>query len=52
MSKQKLRQIALLVIAADFPILYLSASTPGGGATTVATLAVLAAAAVLAAIVY
>lgn len=52
MSRQKLRELVLLIMAADFPLLYLSAVTPWSSPTTIATLAVMGAAAVIAALVY
>lgn len=52
MSRTKLRQITWWVIAADFPLLYLSANTPDATPTTVAALAVMAVAAAVAAVVY
>lgn len=52
MSRQRLRDLVVWVIAADFPLLYLSAITPGSTTTTIATLAIMGAAAVTAALVY
>ena len=52
MSRQRLRELVVWVMAADFPLLYLSAITPGSASTTIATLAVMGAAVVVAALVY
>ena len=52
MNRQRLRQIVLWVVAADFPALYLSSVTYGSTPATVAALVVLGAAAALAAVVY
>ena len=52
MNRSKVRQLVLLVMAVDFPLLYLSATAPEAAAATVAALAVMGVAAAAAAIVY
>ena len=52
MNKARLKEVVLLVMAVDSPVLYFSATSSGATAATVAALAVMAAAAVVAAIVY
>lgn len=52
MTRSKVRQLVLLVMVVDFPLLYLSATTPEAAATTVATLVVMGAATVAAAVAY
>ena len=51
-DRKRARQIVLWVIAADFPLMYVGAVSLENGPMTVATLAVMAAAAVVAAVVY
>lgn len=52
MNKQKLRQIVLWVIAADFPLLYVGAVSLENVVMTVAALAVMGVAVTVAAAVY
>ena len=52
MSKKTLRQLALWVMAADFPLLYLGTISLESAPLTIATLVVLGAAASVAALVY
>ena len=52
MNKDKVRQIALWAIIADFPALYVGAVSLEQAALTVGALAILAAAAVAAAVVF
>ena len=52
MSRQRLRHLVLWVMAADAPVLYLSATTLESAAATIVALAVMAAAAAVAAVVY
>ena len=51
-AKSKVQQIALWVMAADFPLLYLGAVTFEEAALTVVALVIMAAAAVAAGIVF
>ena len=51
-AKSKVQQIALWVMAADFPLLYLGAVTFENMALTVAALVIMAAAAVAAGIAF
>ncbi len=51
-DRKKARQIVLWVMAVDFPLLYVGAVSLENGPMTVATIAVMAAAAAVAAIVY
>lgn len=52
MNKQKLRQIVLWVMAADFPLLYVGAVSLENAVMTVAALAVMGVAVTVAAVVY
>ena len=52
MNKQKLRQIVLWVVAADFPLLYVGAVSLENAVMTVAALAVMGVAVTVAAVVY
>ena len=52
MDRQRLRQVVLWVMAADFPLLYLGAVTLESTAMTVGTLAVMGVAGAIAALVY
>ena len=52
MSKQKLRQIVLWSMAADFPLLYVGAVSLENAIVTVAALAVMGVAVTVAAFVY
>ena len=52
MNKQKLRQIVLWSMAADFPVLYIGAVSLENAIVTVAALAVMGVAVTVAAFVY
>ena len=52
MNKQKLRQIVLWSMAADFPVLYVGAVSLENAIVTVAALAVMGVAVTVAALVY
>ena len=52
MNKQKLRQIVLWVMAADFPLLYVGAVSLENAVMTVAALAVMGVAVTVAGVVY
>lgn len=52
MNKDKLKQVALGVIAADFPLIYVGAVTLENAMITILALVIMGAAAALAAVVY
>ncbi len=52
MDKNRVRQVVLGVIAADFPLMYLGAITLENSALTIAALAIMGVTAALAAVVY
>lgn len=51
-DRRRVRQIVLWIIAADFPLMYVSAVSVGNDAWTLAGLAIMGAAAAVAAVVY
>lgn len=51
-NKTKLRQVALVIIMADFPLVYVGAVIIESGTLTAAGLVIMTAAAALAALVY
>ena len=52
LMRTKIRQLVLLIMVVDFPLLYLSTNTPEATVMTVATLAVMGVAAAAAVVVY